>query len=66
MKTIEELLQTKVTTKNGIEFTPDFRVSVQSKKDNGIHIMVHPFGHDGDTLDFIVKGNEITPCRSMI
>jgi hypothetical protein len=63
MKTLEELLKTKVRLRNDSEFTPDFRIAVQTAKDGGQHIIVHPWGHSGDTLAFVVKGNELTPYR---
>ena len=63
MKTLEELLRMRIRTRNGIEFTPDFRLAVQSEKEGGTHVIVHPLGHDGDTLDFIVKGNELQLYR---
>ena len=42
-----------------IFITPDFRVSVQGEKDGGIHFIIHPNGHSGETLDFVVTDNEI-------
>jgi len=65
MKTLQELLEMKVQSEgiNGsVEITPDFRVAVQGIHEYGVHIIVHPMGHNGDTLDFIVKGNTITPA----
>jgi len=63
VKTLENLLAMKVRTRNDIEFTPDFRVAVQGPKEGGTHIIIHPSGHNGDILDFIVKGNELIPFR---
>ena len=65
MKTIEELLRMKVTatTSEGNstpEFSPDFRVAVQNIHHDGVHIIVHPLGHDGDTLDLFVRGNQLS------
>ena len=61
MNTLESLLKMKVRTRNNVEFTPDFRLSVQSGSKDGIHVIIHPFGHDGKTLDFIVKNNKLIP-----
>ena len=51
---------------HGVEIRPDFRVAVQAVSEIGVHIIIHPEGVDGDTLDFIVKGNvlEIHRCQS--
>lgn len=63
MKTLEQLLKTKmpVTDKDGhaIEVTPTFRVAVQGERNGGTHIIVHPAECSGDTLDFVVRGNEL-------
>ena len=65
MKTLYDLLKTKVPAKdkdgNAIEITPEFRVAVQDDKYDTIHIIIHPMGHSGATLDFIVKGNTLIP-----
>ena len=45
--------------------TPDFRISVQSEKEGGMHILVHAFGHAGDALDFVVKENSLIPFRGV-
>jgi len=66
MKTLEELLKMKVRTRNDTEFTPDFRVSVQEKVKAGTHILIHPLGYNGDTLNFIVQDNTLTPYRGNI
>jgi len=65
MKTLQELLEMKVTTKNNEgdtspEFSPDFLVAVQAIHEDGVHIIIHPMDHNGDTLDFIVRGNIMT------
>ena len=66
MKTLEQLFKMKLKTRNDIEFVPDFRIAVQSEKESGLHIIVHPLGHDGDTLDFIVQGNKLIPYRGNV
>lgn len=57
--TLQELLTTTVDM-NGREGLPDFRIAVQSQSKKGVHIIVHPFGYDGHTLDLLVKGNKLT------
>lgn len=45
----------------GTPASPDFLLSIMEIRDNGIHFIIHPHGHDGDTLDFVVSGNNINP-----
>lgn len=64
MSTLEDLLRMKVkgispVTKEPIEYSPEFRVAVQGESGDGVHVIVHANGHDSDTLDFIVSGNEL-------
>lgn len=63
--TLQQLLETTVVSKNKdgneIQVSPDFRVAVQGERDGGVHIIVHPHGHNGETLDFVVSGNELKP-----
>lgn len=63
MTTLEELLVTTVKShgKDGpVDIRPDFRVSVQRiLSGGGVHFIVHPDGHDGDTLDYVVRGNNL-------
>ena len=65
MSTLENLLRMTVPAKdkdgNDINVTPEFRVAVQHIRDDGVHIIIHPNGHSGDTLDFVVSGNELKP-----
>jgi hypothetical protein len=62
---LEELLRTKVKSEgiNGVvEISPDFRVAVQAINDieeSGVRIIIHPYSHNGETLDFIAKGNTL-------
>lgn len=69
---LEELLKKQVTLKsiaNGepVQITPDFRVAVQPNTTEsqaakeGVRIIIHPHGYDGETLDFLVIGNELHP-----
>lgn len=44
---------------NTVMVSPEFRVAVQSKTDEGIHVIVHANGHNSDTVDLIVTGDEI-------
>ena len=63
--TLQQLLETTVTSENKegskVEVSPDFRVAVQQVKGGGIHFIIHPDGHAGETLDFVVTGNELKP-----
>ena len=45
-------------------YPPEFRVAVQSKSDDGVHIIIHAVGHDGETLDLIVSGDEVVCLRT--
>ncbi len=65
MKTLEQLLKTPAQMRNGVRFIPDFRVAVQEETRDGVHIIIHPSGHNGDTLDFRVKGNNLHPLGEM-
>lgn len=59
--TLEDLLR-KPVEESGIGFIPDFRVAVQTTEfHNGVHITIHPNGYNGETLDFIVRGNSLEP-----
>lgn len=68
--TFEELLRTKHTTKNindeEINVTPDYRIAVQEETEEGVRIIVHPMDYNGETLDLIVKGNEVKDAFSDI
>jgi hypothetical protein len=62
LKTLEKMLRTKVKVKglNGdVEITPNFRVAVQSATNSRVHFIIHPLNHNGDTLDFLVQGNDL-------
>lgn len=63
---LQELLKMKVKSQdhqgNEVEISPEFRVAVQSVySDGSVHIIIHPNGHNGETLDFLVKGNTLHP-----
>lgn len=66
MKTLEDLLRVKVQSEdkdgNPIEVSPDFSVAVQraDPSGDGVHIVIHPHGHNGDTLDLLVNGDHIS------
>ena len=67
MKTLEELLNTTVEArdkdKRPIKIIPEFRVAVQGTFLDGVKIIIHPIGYNGETLDFLVKGNTIEPVN---
>lgn len=66
--TLEELLRMTVPGQdkggNDIKITPDFRLAVQTTRamvsgEPAVHIIIHPIGHNGETLDFAVCGNTL-------
>jgi hypothetical protein len=66
--TLEELLRMTVpvpagcVAAEGTPMSPDFRVAVQEITEAGVHVIVHPFGHNGQTLDLLVSGNSAVPA----
>jgi len=63
MTTLEQLLKKKVTLRNGTIYQPDFRVTIQTPKKDGQHILIHRMQStkSDDTLEFIVKGDKLIP-----
>lgn len=62
--TLEELFNMKAfVPKNGggkVEVTPEFVVKVQpDRPGDHMHVIVHALGHDSETLDFLVDGDDI-------
>lgn len=60
---LEELLRMKVESEgiNGkVEITPEFRVSVQKISAAGVHFIIHPDSHNGETLDYMANGDELS------
>jgi len=55
---------TSPVTKQPIQYAPEFRVSVQDECDGGVHIIIHADGHNSETLDFMVTGNNLKPIGS--
>lgn len=55
MKNLQQYLQGNLD-RNVI----DHALRAHSMEDGRIHFYIHPDGVDGDTLDFIVDGNQIT------
>ena len=47
----------------GTPTSPEFRIAIQKIIDDGpitgVHIIVHPNGYNGDTLDFVVVGDQL-------
>lgn len=63
--TLERLLRMTVPIPEGTvgapgQMPPDFRVAVQRVDEGGVHFVIHPNGHDGETLDFVASGNTLT------
>jgi hypothetical protein len=59
MKTLEEYLK---ENKDKAYLGHALKVNVIDK-DGDVHIYIHPQSVDGDTLDFIVEGNNLIPKR---
>lgn len=60
---LRELLQTTFMI-DYVEFTPEFRIAVQSVDDRGwVHIIVHALGHNSDTLDLMIGGSNQVMAR---
>ena len=62
---LEQLLRMTVpvpagcVTPEGTPMSPEFRVSVQEVRDDGVRVIIHAFGHDSETLDLLVRGNTL-------
>ena len=65
--TLEELLRMTVPVGPGCVVpedtptSPEFRIAVQHVRENSVHIIIHASGHNSETLDFDVRGNELLP-----
>lgn len=63
LTTLEELLRKRVIHKHkdGQEspIIPDFRIAVQELQKKFIRVLIHPLNYNGDTMDLIIRGNEI-------
>ena len=61
--TLEDLLRTLVESEgmNGkVKIIPDFKVAVQAISDAGVHIIIYPDGYNGETLDYMVNGDNLS------
>lgn len=61
---LEQLLRMKVSgisavSGEDIEYSPEFRVSVQRESEDGVHVIIHADGYDSETLDLLVSENRI-------
>lgn len=65
--TLEDLLRTQFTGKDvkdkDVKVTPEFRVSVQETKEEGVTFLIHPVECNGETLDYKVRGDILTPLN---
>ena len=63
--TLEQLLRMKVESENWknekVIISPEFTISVQEIIDNKVRIIVRPSNYGGETLDFWVEDNILTP-----
>jgi len=65
--TLEKLLKMQVESENSVtgekvQCSPEFRVAVQNTEaeiggKKGVHVIIHASGHNSDTLDLLVAGN---------
>lgn len=72
MKTLEELLRMQVPV-NRLDrsdervMSPEFVISVQEMDSerigNSVRVIVRAYGHDSETLDFLVRGNSLVQQR---
>ena len=60
MKTLEHLCRMKIK-KEGLEYSPDFRMVVKSESADEVRVMIHPRGVRDNVYDFVLKGNEAKP-----
>lgn len=44
---------------NSVMVSPEFLMKVQTKTEDGIHVIVHPLGHGGTTIDLVVNPDSI-------
>lgn len=62
--TLQDLLSMEVESTNIsrgiIKVPPEFRVSVQEKTDQGVRIIIHADGHNSETMDLLVNGDNLT------
>lgn len=61
VKNLEWVLRIKKRMRNGTQFSPDFRISIQDEKDDGVSFLMHPMGMRNNVFRFRSKGNEIFP-----
>ena len=63
MATLEDLLKIKARARNGDEYFPEIRISIQTPKDGCPHIIIHQMqSRKNDlTLQYIVEGDKLTP-----
>lgn len=64
--TLEDLLKMKMRliSPDSGERVPapvTFVVNVQEERQDGVHFIIHPVCQPGDTLDFVVNGNDLKP-----
>lgn len=63
--TLEQLLRMTVpvgpgcVAPEGTPMSPDFRIAVQEITADGVRVIVHPMGHNGETLDLNVVGDTV-------
>jgi len=56
--TFEKMLRKKIR-RNDLEYSPDFRIVIQSETEYGVKIMMHALGEQGKAVSFYVRNNEV-------
>lgn len=49
----------------GTPYSPDFRIAVQEVAEDGVRIVVHAMGHNSDTIDAWVIGDQLLTLDAM-
>jgi hypothetical protein len=58
LKNLEEYLKESIENNN-----IDHAIRTQIDSDGKVSFYIHPYGADGDTLDFKVEDNQLIPLR---
>ena len=63
MATLEDLLKIKARARNGDEYFPEIRISIQTLKDGYPHILIHQMDSKKNDLilQYIVKDDLLIP-----
>ena len=62
MKTLEQYFRDALERSNWV----DHAIRCDVKADGSVSFYIHPYGKDGDTLDFRVEGNILIPINNKL